>query len=61
MGNIATNLDQQIEKLQSRGMCLDMEITKVKELLLDIGYYRLGFYWCPFSNKYKKIITKTIF
>ena len=61
MGNIATNLDQQIEKLQSRGMCLDMEITKVKELLLDIGYYRLGFYWCPFSNKDHIFIPNTKF
>lgn len=61
MGNIATNLDQQIEKLQSRGMCLDIEITKVKELLLDIGYYRLGFYWCPFSNKDHIFIPDTKF
>ena len=61
MGNIATNLDQQIEKLQSRGMCLDIEITKVKELLLDIGYYRLGFYWCPFSNKDHIFIPNTKF
>jgi len=61
MGNIATNLDQQIEKLQSRGMCLDIEITKVKELLLDIGYYRLGFYWCPFSDKNHVFIPNTKF
>ena len=38
-----------------------MEITKVKELLLDIGYYRLGFYWCPFSNKDHIFIPNTKF
>ena len=61
MGNIATNLDQQIEKLQSRGMYFDIEKAKVKELLLDIGYYRLGFYWCPFSDKNHIFTKKTKF
>jgi abortive infection bacteriophage resistance protein len=50
MGQIATSLKKQIEILQLRGMNLDFEEEKVKELLLDIGYYRLGFYWFPFSN-----------
>ncbi len=30
-------------------MDFDMEESKVKEILLDIGYYRLGFYWHPFE------------
>lgn len=49
MGNIATTVDQQITLLESRGMVFDCEIEKVKETLLDIGYYRLGFYWNPFE------------
>lgn len=49
MGGIATNVDNQILKLQERGMVLDLEPQKVKEVLLDIGYYRLGFYWNPFE------------
>lgn len=49
MGRIATSVDQQIEKLQARGMVLDLGIEKTKEVLLDIGYYRLGFYWNPFE------------
>ncbi len=49
MGGIATNVDDQILKLQERGMVLDLEPEKVKEILLDIGYYRLGFYWNPFE------------
>jgi len=49
MGNIATNSNQQLEKLTKRGMILDFPEKKVKEILLDIGYYRLGFYWNPFE------------
>ena len=49
MGIIATTLEQQIKTLESRGMVFDMGTDKVKEVLLDIGYYRLGFYWHPFE------------
>lgn len=49
MGQKATTADQQIKLLESRGMTMDMSLTKVKEILLDIGYYRLGFYWNPFE------------
>lgn len=49
MGNIATTINQQIEILEKRGMVLDLPIEKIKEILLDIGYYRLGFYWNPFE------------
>lgn len=31
-------------------MILDLEEKKVEEILLDIGYYRLGFYWHPFEK-----------
>jgi abortive infection bacteriophage resistance protein len=50
MGNIATSITQQIEKLKERGMILDYNDAKAKEILLDIGYYRLGFYWNPFEK-----------
>jgi len=49
MGKIATNTLKQIEILQNRGMVLDFDEAKIKEILLDIGYYRLGFYWNPFE------------
>lgn len=49
MGNIATNTIEQIACLKKRGMVLDYEESKIKEYLLDIGYYRLGFYWHPFE------------
>lgn len=48
MGNVATTFNQQIALLESRGMVFDFKPNKVKEILLDIGYYRLGFYWHPF-------------
>jgi abortive infection bacteriophage resistance protein len=50
MGAIATSISQQIQKLSDRGMILDMEKAKIEEILLDIGYYRLGFYWNPFEK-----------
>ena len=49
MGNIATNFRDQIKKLEERGMIIDLDNEKVQEILLDIGYYRLGFYWYPFE------------
>lgn len=49
MGNVATTIEQQIAKLGERGMILDLPPEKIKEILLDIGYYRLGFYWNPFE------------
>lgn len=51
MGNKATTIEEQIKKLSERGMVFENaeEIEKAKEILLDIGYYRLGFYWNPFE------------
>ena len=49
MAGKATSVEDQIKKLRKRGMDLDMEDDKIKEILLDIGYYRLGFYWHPFE------------
>jgi len=49
MGFKATTIEQQIEKLKDRNMVMDLGEEKAKEILLDIGYYRLGFYWNPFE------------
>lgn len=58
MGQKATNTIEQIKLLKTRGMILDFDEKKIKEFLLDIGYYRLGFYWNPFeidnSHNFKK-------
>jgi abortive infection bacteriophage resistance protein len=50
MGKLATTVDEQILLLEARGMILDLSKDKVKEILMDIGYYRLGFYWHPFEK-----------
>lgn len=47
-GKHATTIEEQIELLKFRGMTFGNE-EKAKENLLDIGYYRLGFYWFPFE------------
>ena len=52
MAGRATTVDQQIELLRSRGMDIEDEV-KAKEILLDVGYYRLGFYWYPFERDNK--------
>lgn len=49
----ATTLDEQLELLQNRGMIISNK-NKAKEILLDIGYYRLGFYWFPFEQTFPK-------
>lgn len=50
MAHKATSIEEQLEKIKKRGMILDLEEKKIKEVLLDIGYYRLGFYWHPFEK-----------
>lgn len=44
-------LDEQVRLLRSRGMAIADE-AKAREVLLDVGYYRLGFYWFPFEKSY---------
>lgn len=39
----ATTIEEQIVLLKQRGMQIPDE-EKAREILLDIGYYRLGFY-----------------
>lgn len=51
MGNRAMTLESQVNLLRSRGMTIADE-AKAKEVLLDVGYYRLGFYWFPFEKSY---------
>ena len=58
MEKYATNIDEQIAKLESRGMTIG-DKEKTKECLLDIGYYRLGFYWFPFEKSYPRKVNRT--
>ena len=51
MGRKAFTLDKQIAQLRERGMVIT-DIEKAKEVLFDIGYFRMGFYWFPFEKTY---------
>lgn len=47
----ATTIDEQIALLESRGVIIE-DKTKAKEILEDIGFYRLGFYSFPFEKTF---------
>ena len=48
----AYTIEEQIARLKSNGMIFDNE-EKAKEILLDVGYYRLGFYSFPYGEFYQ--------
>lgn len=50
----ATTIEEQIELLKDRGVTIEDE-NKAKENLLDIGFYRLGFYSFPFEKTFPKL------
>lgn len=54
----ALSIDEQISKLKDRGMSFD-NIDKAKEILLDVGFYRLGFYSFPFEITYPSLKNRT--
>ena len=49
----ATTIDEQINKLQSRGLIIK-DRSKAEEILLDIGYYRFCSYLFPFELSYPR-------
>lgn len=54
----ATTIDQQLYLMKSRGLTI-FDIDKAREILLDIGYYRLGFYLFPFEKSYPALQNRT--
>jgi hypothetical protein len=54
----ATTLDEQIQLMRSRGIQIEDE-GKAKEYLMDIGYYRLGFYMFPYEKSYPNLSRRT--
>lgn len=54
----ATTIEEQIQLLKDRGLLIPDE-TKAKEVLLDIGYYRLGSYLFPFEKTYPSKYKRT--
>ncbi len=53
----ALDIDHQIQLLDSRGMTFD-DIDKAKEILSDIGFYRLGFYSFPFERTFPSVVKR---
>lgn len=51
---IAKTLEEQITILEGRGMSIE-DKNKAYESLLDIGYYRIGFYAFPFEKTYPSL------
>lgn len=62
MGSKATTIEEQIKKLSERRMVFENkeEIDKAKEILLDIGYYRLGFYWYYFQDEENHLFNENV-
>lgn len=54
----ALDINKQIQLLESRGVVFDNK-SKAEEILLDIGYYRLGFYAFPFERSFPNIHNRT--
>ena len=57
MAGTATTIEEQIALLKNRGMEIEDE-KKAAECLLDIGYFRLGFYWFPFEKSYPRKVKR---
>ncbi|MDE5903824.1 Abi family protein [Duncaniella sp.] len=58
MTKSATTIDRQLGLLESRGLAI-ADKDKAREILLDIGYYRLGFYLFPFEKSYPDLRNRT--
>lgn len=54
----ATTIEEQIQKLKDRGLIIEDE-KKAKEVLLDVGYYRLGSYLFPCEITYPNKVDRT--
>ncbi len=50
----ATTVEMQLKMLMDRNVII-ADKRKAEEILLDVGYYRLGFYFFPFEVTYPKI------
>ena len=52
MGDVVHSINNQIAKFKERELDLSCyDEAKLKEILLDIGYYRLGFYCHYYFDK----------
>lgn len=54
----AFSIDEQIARLKSYGLIFDNE-EKAREILLDVGYYRFGFYSFPYEKTFPRLEGRT--
>lgn len=54
----ATTIVEQIALLKKRGMSITDE-KKAEEILMDIGFYRIGFYAFPFEKTFPELENRT--
>ena len=54
----ATTIEEQIQLLKSRGVIIKDE-QKAREILADIGYFRLCTYFFPFEKTYPQVHNRT--
>ena len=54
----ALDISNQLQLLEKRGVVFD-NIRKAEEILLDVGYYRLGFYAFPFERTFPNLHNRT--
>lgn len=54
----ALTISKQILLLEERGIVFDNK-SKAEEILLDIGYYRLGFYAFPFERTFPNLSNRS--
>lgn len=61
MGNVVQSINNQIAIFKARELDLSCyDEAKLKEILLDIGYYRLGFYCYYYFDKKTKKYSNTV-
>ncbi len=58
MGRRAKPLQDQVALLQKRGMLVHNP-EKARQILLEIGWYRMSFYWFPFERRYPDVMNPT--
>lgn len=57
MGRRAKPIQQQINLLRSRGMIIKDE-AKARDIILEIGWYRLSLYWFPFERRFPDVFAE---
>jgi abortive infection bacteriophage resistance protein len=55
----ATTVEEQIQLYKDRGCILDIDEKRIKQILMNVGCFRLGFYAFPFEETYPQKENRT--